>query len=206
MITKLTPQQEELIVSYQQKWKAVYLSTERIDRKRVLNVLEDVFRAYPESFIMPEVIFFDSPYAAFSAELRVATVNFNGLSSDEIFNQVINLQTLNGEGQTRTDLWFDLDLNLSSWMDSQIINLEVQKVIKAKLTDEVGSRIYQQVWEFLWNWLCDRLWVELKDTPEAFNMFNNNFIYPDSEWASYMMAGLSPIIKTGCMISKRRMP
>jgi hypothetical protein len=50
MITKLTPRHEELIVSYQQKWKAVYLSTERINRNQVLNVIEDVFRAYPEGF------------------------------------------------------------------------------------------------------------------------------------------------------------
>ena len=188
MITQLTPQQEESIISYQQKWRAIYLSTERIDRSRVLDVLEDVFRSYPESFTMPEVIFFESPYAAFSAELKVATANFNGLSHNEIVNQVFNLQTLRGDGQTRTDLWFDLDMNLSQWEKTQIMSLEIWEVLEANLIDEVGSRIYAQVWKFLSNWLCEQLWIELKDAREAYIIFHNNFISPDSEWASY--AGL----------------
>ncbi|PSF35012.1 hypothetical protein C7H19_17875 [Aphanothece hegewaldii CCALA 016] len=188
MITKLTHQQEELMVSYQQAWKAVYLSTAPIERNRVLDVLEDVFKAYPESPTMPEVIFFNSPYAAFNAELRrVTTGNFNDASSDRIINEVTNLMTLQGEGQARTDLWFDLSMDLHSWMNSQM-SLEVWEVLEANLVDEVGSRIYKQVWDLLWNWLRDRLQDELKDTPKACLRFCDNFINSDSEWANY--AGL----------------
>ncbi len=104
MITELTSQQEECIASYQQKWRAISLSTERIDRKKVLAVLEDVYNFYPKSFAMPEVTFFESPYAAFSNELRLTKANFNGLSDDEIINEVASLQTLCGEGQVRTDV------------------------------------------------------------------------------------------------------
>lgn len=186
MITKLTPQQEKLIVSYQQKWKAIYLSTERIDRNRVLNVLEDVFRAYPESYTMPEVIFFESPYAAFNAQLRVTTANFNGLNSDEIYNKVDSLMTLGYEGQTRTDLWFDLDMHIS--VGSKIVSYEILQALRADLEDRVGSRIYEQVWEVLWNWLLKRLKIDLKDTRDALLHFSNIFIDSDSEWASY--AGL----------------
>lgn len=60
MITELISQQEECIASYQQKWRAISLSTERIDRKKVLAVLEDVYNFYPESFIMPIVCLDDA--------------------------------------------------------------------------------------------------------------------------------------------------
>lgn len=188
MITELTSQQEECIASYQQKWRAISLSTERIDRKRVLAVLEDVYNLYPESFIMPRVTFFDSPYAAFSNELRLAKANFNGLSDDEIINEVASFQTLCGEGQVRTDLWWDLHAELyPSGLNPQI-SLQVWEVLDKSLTDQVGSIINEQLWNVSWDWLCDRLSSELKDSPDAFGRFHDNFIYSDSEWASY--AGL----------------
>ncbi|MDZ8068557.1 MAG: hypothetical protein RMY64_23495 [Nostoc sp. DedQUE08] len=188
MITKLTSQQEESIASYQQKWRAINLSIERINRNRVLAVLEDVYNFYAESFTMPEITFFESPYAAFSAELRLATANFNGLSDDEIINQVASLQTICGEGKPRTHLWWDLNTELyPSGLNPQI-SLEIWKVLDENLTDKVGSRIHTQLWNVLWDWLCERLSSELKDCPDAFGRFYDNFIYPNSEWASY--AGL----------------
>ncbi len=188
MITKFTSQQQDLITSYQQKWRAISLSTERIERKRVLAVLEDVYSLYPEGNVMPEVIFFESPYAAFSAELIVATANFNGLTDNEIINQVASLQTLRGENQVTTDLWFNLDLNLSPTRLNPQISQEVLEVLTKTLVDEVGSTIHKQLWKILWNWLTDKLRSELKDNPNACMTFCENFIYSDSEWASY--AGL----------------
>ncbi|MEH1933309.1 MAG: DUF6745 domain-containing protein [Nostoc sp.] len=189
MITKFTPQQQELIASYQRKWRAISLSTERIDRKRLLAVLEEVYSLYPEGGTMPEVIFFESPYAAFSAELILATANFNGLTDDEIINEVASLQTLRGEGQVRTDLWFNLHTYLSPNIGlNPQINQELWEVLTKNLVDEVGMTIHEQLWKILWNWLTERLWSELKDTPDAYYRFYNNFIDRDSEWASY--AGL----------------
>jgi hypothetical protein len=188
MIIKLTSKQEESIISYQQKWRAISLSTERINRERVLAVLEDVYNLYPEGFTMPEVIFFDSPYAAFSAELRLTTANFNGLSDDEIINQVASLQIICGEGQPRTDLWWDLHSELNSSGMNPQISQHIWEVLDENLTDKVGRKIHEQLWKLLWDWLCDRLISELKDCPDAFGRFYDNFIYPDSEWAIY--AGL----------------
>ncbi|MBD2682551.1 MULTISPECIES: DUF6745 domain-containing protein [Nostoc] len=185
MITKFTSQQQDLITSYQQKWRAISLSTERIDRKRALAVLEDVYNLYPEGHIMPEVIFFESPYAAFSAELIVATGNYNGLTDIEVSNQVASLQTLCGEGQVRSDLLWDLEANLSPTGLNPQISKEVWQILKKNLVDEVGSTIHEQLWEILWNWLNEKLCYELKDTPDAHTSFYENFIYSDSEWASY---------------------
>lgn len=189
MITKLTPQQHELVASYQKKWNEIYLSTARIERTRIFNVLEEVFEACPEGPTMPEVIFFESPYSAFKAELRVLQIDFNGLNDDRIFNEVIYSLTLAGEGQTRTDLWFDLYSDLSSWLNkSEIVSLEVLEVLREALIDKAASKIYEQVWEVLWDWLRDRVWREFKGIPEAFEAywaFANNFIDRDFEWANY---------------------
>lgn len=61
---------------------------------------------------------------------------------------MINLQTFCGDGLTRTKLWFDLDMDLSRCMKTQIMSLEIWEVLRANLIDEVGSRIYDRVWEF----------------------------------------------------------
>ena len=65
LIEKLTPEQEALIPVYRQKWRAIALSTERIDREKAAEVVKAayVFVGLSE----PEILFFDSPYAAWAA-------------------------------------------------------------------------------------------------------------------------------------------
>lgn len=186
MTTQITPRQKEMIVFYQQKWKEIYLSTKPIDRNRVLHILKEVFKAHPEHCEMPEVIFFESPYAAFNAQLRVTTLNFNGMNSDEILNNVTSLMTLIGEGLIRDDLWFNLYRDIS--VDSAILSWENRQFLGIHLEDRVGSKIYDRIWELLWDWLFKKLQTNWKDIPEALCHFSNNFIDPNSEWASY--AGL----------------
>lgn len=60
MIKELTSEQEALIGLYREKWKAIALSTERIDRQ---NAQEAVRAAYQILGLKePEIIFCDSPY------------------------------------------------------------------------------------------------------------------------------------------------
>lgn len=64
-ITQLTPEQEALILVYREKWRAIALSTERIDRLKAKEAVKAFYTAIDE--LEPNyVIFFDSPYAALS--------------------------------------------------------------------------------------------------------------------------------------------
>ncbi|MEH1857796.1 MAG: hypothetical protein V7L21_07330 [Nostoc sp.] len=62
LIEKLTPEQEALIPVYREKWRAIALSTERIDREKAAEAVKAtyVFISMEE----PEIVFFDSPNAA----------------------------------------------------------------------------------------------------------------------------------------------
>ena len=62
-IEKLTPEQEALIPVYMEKWRAIAVSTERINRNKAAEAIK---AAYAEdSHPPPNILFFDSPYAAF---------------------------------------------------------------------------------------------------------------------------------------------
>ncbi len=62
VITELTSEQESLISVYQEKWRAIALSTEPIDRQKAAEAIESVYTAIGER--KPKILFSDSPYAA----------------------------------------------------------------------------------------------------------------------------------------------
>ncbi|MEH2215119.1 DUF6745 domain-containing protein [Nostoc sp.] len=61
LIEKLTPEQEALIPVYREKWRAIALSTERIDREKAAEAVKISYVAIRKQ--EPEIIFCDSPYA-----------------------------------------------------------------------------------------------------------------------------------------------
>jgi hypothetical protein len=62
MITELTPEQEALIPIYREKWKAIALSTARIDRQKAAETVKVAYAI--DGLKEPEVFFFVSPRAA----------------------------------------------------------------------------------------------------------------------------------------------
>jgi hypothetical protein len=62
MITELTPEQEALIPIYREKWKAIALSTARIDRQKAVEIVKVAYEI--DGLKEPEVFFFVSPKAA----------------------------------------------------------------------------------------------------------------------------------------------
>lgn len=62
MITALTPEQEALIPVYREKWRAIALSTERIDRQKAEVAVKAAYQLIGSQ--EPEIIFCDSPYQA----------------------------------------------------------------------------------------------------------------------------------------------
>lgn len=59
LIEKLTPEQEALISVYREKWRAIALSTERIDKEKAAEVVKAAYTAIGKQ--QPEIIFCDSP-------------------------------------------------------------------------------------------------------------------------------------------------
>lgn len=62
IISELTPEQQALIPVYREKWRKIALSTERIDREKAAKAVKAVYTSFDLN--EPEIIFFDSPFAA----------------------------------------------------------------------------------------------------------------------------------------------
>ncbi|MBD2446105.1 hypothetical protein H6G76_02820 [Nostoc sp. FACHB-152] len=92
LIEKLTPEQEALIPVYREKWRKTALSTERIDREKAAEAVKAVYQFM--GFDEPEIVFFDSPYAAlqeFSLKLVKPISNINAYRiENKIFSPLSN--------------------------------------------------------------------------------------------------------------------
>ncbi|MBD2077892.1 hypothetical protein H6F86_29190 [Phormidium sp. FACHB-592] len=64
----LTPEQEALILVYQEKWRKIALSTEPIDRQKTVRIIQKFYAVLSQQ--KPHVLFFDSPLAAYSELLQ----------------------------------------------------------------------------------------------------------------------------------------
>jgi hypothetical protein len=76
LIEKLTPEQEALIPVYRQKWRAIALSTERIDREKAAEAVKAAYVAIDFGYEEPEIFFQDSPYAACNWMLKRLSPEF----------------------------------------------------------------------------------------------------------------------------------
>ncbi|GBE93964.1 leucine-rich repeat-containing protein [Nostoc cycadae WK-1] len=93
LIEKLTPEQEALIPVYRDKWRQIALSTERIDREKAAEAVKAVYQFM--DFDEPEILFFDSPYAAlkeFSLQLYKSSFNQKAYKIDNIILRSIRNQ------------------------------------------------------------------------------------------------------------------
>ena len=66
-MTNLTPQQAALIPEYRDKWTSIALSTEPINRQKVTEAVKSAYDLVGRN--EPEILFFDSPYAAITSEI-----------------------------------------------------------------------------------------------------------------------------------------
>lgn len=62
IITEFTPEQEALIQVYKEKWDAIALSTQRIDRQKAQDAIKSAYATIGKNQV--EVLFVESPYAA----------------------------------------------------------------------------------------------------------------------------------------------
>ncbi len=105
VIEKLTPEQEALILVYREKWRAIALSTERIDQDKAAEAVKAGYNAIRKQ--LPEIIFCDSPYAGLKIVIqRQLKYRLN----TEFYNQLLYQFT----NELRSQLAYQLDSQISN--------------------------------------------------------------------------------------------
>jgi hypothetical protein len=182
MKIQLTLEQQEVILIYKNKWQDISISTQPIDRDKVISVLKDVSQLYCEGDPFREMLFFDSPFSVLNAQLeKFLESDLYNVNDDEAIDAVSDLQILNGEGLLRMDLWSSLDMNFDLKLDHH-----TEEFITKLLVDREGEKRHKSIWEFLKNWLMKELHKKYyHHSPDIYMRFDDNFIDSDSEWFTY---------------------
>ncbi|AFZ10076.1 hypothetical protein Osc7112_5869 [Oscillatoria nigro-viridis PCC 7112] len=116
MIEKLTPEQEDLMLVYNEKWCEIMYSTEPIDREKAAEAVKQAYLAIDEK--EPEIIFCGSPY--------------------EAANLLMSCESL-------TQLYKKFGANLFEKFAEQLYN-ETWENISEQLSDELSGTFYPQAW------------------------------------------------------------
>ncbi|MCP2732030.1 DUF6745 domain-containing protein [Limnofasciculus baicalensis] len=160
-IEQLTPEQEALIPVYREKWRAIALSTEPINRAQATEAVNAAYRWIWRSQQEPELLFFPSPYAALSyigrelqsqadsqltIELRerVETDIDPRDNPDSILRRVMewNMEDLYKEleHELKWRLWDDLGNSPASQTGSQLESL-LEAELRQQLGDDLSSKL-----------------------------------------------------------------
>ncbi|MGL5060470.1 MAG: DUF6745 domain-containing protein [Microcoleus sp.] len=116
MIEELTPEQEDLLLVYDEKWCEIMYSTEPIDREKASEAVKSAYRVIEEK--EPEIIFCDSPY--------------------EAANLLMSCESL-------TQLYDKFGENLFDLFAEQLYN-ETWDNISAQLSDRLYDQLQPEVW------------------------------------------------------------
>ena len=157
-ITKLTPEQEALIPVYREKWKAIALSTERIDSEK--STTEAVDSAYIAiGLYLPHILFFDSPYEGLGKlEQRLVSQSKKGLytllykqweSRCKNSEMRYKLNTLNRLMSLGEELQKQLDNKLYAQLKHQLED-RLQNQLQNLL--DKSSQLYRQMELDLYGW------------------------------------------------------
>ncbi|MFB2923517.1 MULTISPECIES: DUF6745 domain-containing protein [Aerosakkonema] len=146
-IDKLTLEQEALIPIIRQKWRAIALSTKRIDRKKAAAAVRSVYELMGKK--EPKIVFCESPYAA----MKIAPKTDRALSSIEVINYLyrplrLQLRLQIGE-RTSNQLWHKLEPGLGSRMHDQLRN-QLQKHINSEFVNCIEPQL----------WVSEASWLE----------------------------------------------
>jgi hypothetical protein len=175
-IEKLAQEQEALIPLYREKWRSIALSTERIERQKAASAVKEAYAL--SSLHEPEIVFFDSPYAA----LNSICIHQLELEGKQVLNQLVNsLFTQLLDIQLDSQLHNELNSQLCSQLDSQLHN-----ELNSQLCYELGRqmwlsslgriRIDQMTFIAPEVWACNICWVD-------FYISVLNFTHAHSKWS-----------------------
>jgi len=149
VIDKVTPEQEALIPVYREKWRAIALSTEPIDRQKAAEAVTAAYALLGKK--PPLILFCDSPYASFHPTFsQMESLFWNdpwqqpkGQLDWQLYRQ---LNTLLGKHRLKSKLVRRLN---GKFLTPEIQELEVQ------LTRQLESQAYEPLPYFLSGRLTD---------------------------------------------------
>ncbi|MEH1856315.1 MAG: DUF6745 domain-containing protein [Nostoc sp.] len=151
LIEKLTPEQEALIPVYREKWRAIALSTERIDREKAAEAVKAAYVAI--DYEQPEIFFQDSPYAAYNWMQKRLSPQF----IDSYLNEPNSL------GSLFSFLFFN---ELSSILNQQFAFKLLRQLDKSfcyVVDDTLNNEIY--------NDLSEKFSIQLNEQTEDFSLW-----------------------------------
>lgn len=74
VITEISEEQEAMLPSYREKWNSFAISTESIDEEKVKSIIKAAYLV--SDFREPEILFYESPFAAIREIFAVIKVIF----------------------------------------------------------------------------------------------------------------------------------
>jgi hypothetical protein len=149
-IDKLTPEQEAQIPVIREKWKAIALSTERIDRQKASEAIKAAYAIIGKQ--EPEIVFFDSPLAA----LSFLESHLGSQLESQLQNQL--------GSELKGKLEKELDEQVASQLDDHLIwqlNNELINELRSQLERQLWSELESQLKKQLGSQLCSQLGSEL---------------------------------------------
>jgi hypothetical protein len=138
MITKLTPEQEQLIPVYLQKCLDVGYRTKPLDKTKAEKAIEFMYKLMGKP--TPQIIYAKSPMAG----LMVAALRTESQLGSQLESQLGSQL----ESQLRSQLWSQLGSQLESQLRSQ-------------LRSQLESQLWSQLESQLWSQLESQLWSQL---------------------------------------------
>ncbi|CBN57022.1 MULTISPECIES: DUF6745 domain-containing protein [Kamptonema] len=141
MIDKLTPEQEALIPVYREKWRAIALSTEPINREKAADAVKAIYAAIGQQ--EPKIIFFDSPCAAHQNLLSLGSLPYS--LYDLIRLEVrIAIKIILGS-QLNIKLWEEIGKLFTIEFDS-CFSIQIGNEIIGEITEEEAVEIEAYFW------------------------------------------------------------
>ncbi|MGV0105057.1 DUF6745 domain-containing protein [Nostoc sp. DSM 114160] len=150
LIEKLTPEQEALIPVYREKWRAIALSTERIDKEKAAEIVKAAYIAI--DYEQPEILFHDSPYAACNWMLKLSPQFVDSYlnepkSLDSLFSPHI-FQELSRKlhEQLGKKLLYKQFYKYFSGMADTLVNHEIFNDLIEKFCTQVNEQLEDHSW------------------------------------------------------------
>lgn len=116
MIEKLTPEQEDLMLVYDEKWIQIMYSTEPIDCEKAAEAVKQAYLAIDEK--EPEIIFCHSPYESVNLVLRCKSI---------------------------TQLYEEFGVNLVDRFTEKLYDKTLHSIM-AQASNKLSSQLYRKAW------------------------------------------------------------
>ncbi|WP_392479332.1 DUF6745 domain-containing protein [Nostoc sp. C110] len=201
LIENLTPEQEALIPVYREKWRAIALSTERIDREKAAEVVKATYTAIGKQ--QPEIIFCESPYTGLKIIFKkLPKLNFNNIDFVSLNNNIYDYIIAN---LTNENINFSYQTNMEILRHLNSFELSVslfEYILEDKFQDQPKINIH----------LGDRLWLNSQDLANRcchvdFYVSVLNYSYSKKRWETLQslsrFCGLISPFEKFCIVCDR---